>query len=437
MAVDFYRAARDGHSDSLRLITKRDSNKPGNDGMTPVHWATTYGNLEGLRILMSKGGDPNKPNNEGMTSLHLAASTGQLECLVFLTNFGANIYAIDDNGNSPLQEASNRGRIECMRHLENLITHQMTVDRGRVEKLQLKAKREAERRVREKARVRQRLDKEWEKKVEKQRRSATAAEVKLKKKGKIAQHDFKQYNKETDSLSASESDSLDRKKMFSELIGIRSDSESTDYSSPRSKVTSPDDLDVSMLSFNTDPGNYVMKINGNGRVNGNASANGHNFTSRHSGDIIFGGREATTTELSSTFPFMKPNENGRSNLVVTNGSAGNGRPATSNGNGELRSNKRLGVSLNLPNRSSTSRRRHDLVNTNLSPLATFLHSLQLEEFRDVFVREKIDLRAVSLCSENDLKEIGLPLGPRKKILDAIDKRKTSMLQPGNLEASLV
>ncbi len=55
MAVDFYRAARDGHSDALRTITKKDANKCGKDGMTPVHWATTYGNLEGLRILMGKG----------------------------------------------------------------------------------------------------------------------------------------------------------------------------------------------------------------------------------------------------------------------------------------------------------------------------------------------------------------------------------------------
>lgn len=55
MAIDFYRASREGHSDTLRIITKRDANKAGDDGMTPVHWAASYGNLEGLRILMRKG----------------------------------------------------------------------------------------------------------------------------------------------------------------------------------------------------------------------------------------------------------------------------------------------------------------------------------------------------------------------------------------------
>ena len=57
MAIDFYRAAREGHSDTLRVITKRDANKASEDGMTPVHWAASYGNLEALRILMRKGYD--------------------------------------------------------------------------------------------------------------------------------------------------------------------------------------------------------------------------------------------------------------------------------------------------------------------------------------------------------------------------------------------
>ena len=56
MAVDYYKAAREGYSDHLRFITKKDANKAAeDDGMTPVHWAASYGNLEGLRILMRKG----------------------------------------------------------------------------------------------------------------------------------------------------------------------------------------------------------------------------------------------------------------------------------------------------------------------------------------------------------------------------------------------
>jgi len=411
MAIDFYRAAREGHSDTLRVITKRDANKASEDGMTPVHWAASYGNLEALRILMRKGGDPDKPNNDGMTSVHLAASTGQLPCLVFLTNFGANIYAVDDNGNSPLQEASNRGRMECIRHLESIITHQITVDKNRIEKIQAKAKRDAENRVREKARVRRKLDREWEKKVEKQRRAAMAAEVKLKRKGKLSQHDFAQYKRETDSLG-SESDSVDRKKLFSELIGIRSDTESTDYSSPRSKTTSPDELTFSLTSFNTDPGNYAMLGNGHANTNG--------YVSKISEDIVFGKRD--NNDLESTYPFIKKNGHTKTNGVL------NGNAPRANGRLHTSMNGRLG---NVTSRSHMRRKpsHHDPSQAHFSTLATFLNSLALDEFRELFVKEKIDLRAVSLCNESDLKEIGLPLGPRKKILDAIKKRDDAVSNP--------
>lgn len=371
-------------------------------------------------------GDPDKPNNDGMTAVHLAASAGQLPCLVFLTNFGANIYAVDDNGNNPMQEASNRGRIECIRHLENLVTHQMTVDRKNVEKMQTRAKREAERRVSEKARIRRKLDREWEKKVEKQRRSAMANEIKLKKKGKITQHDFNQYRKETDSISASESDSLDRKKTFSELIGIRSDTESTDYSSPRSKLTSPDELGFSSTSFNTDPGDYRMMRNGNTKTNG--------YVSKISEDIVFGKRDGN--DLESTYPFIKKNGHAK-----VNGTA-NGKTPRTNGrvdhNGN-HGNGRLASSFNSTGRSHSRRRQGnaDPARTNFSSLVTFLNSLELDEFRELFIKEKIDLRAVTLCNEDDLKEIGLPLGPRKKILDAVSKRNTAVSEPGILQDTLV
>lgn len=369
-------------------------------------------------------GDPDKPNNDGMTAVHLAAGSGQLPCLVFLTNFGANIYAVDDNGNNPVQEASNRGRMECIRHLENLITHQMTVDKNRVEKLQYKAKRDAENRVREKARVRRKLDREWEKKVEKQRRSAMVAEVKLKRKGKLSQHDFSQYQKDSDLLSVSGSDSMDRKKLFSELIGIRSDTESTDYSSPRSKNTSPDELAFSMSSFNTDPGNYEVMGNGHIKTNG--------YVSKISEDIVFSKRE--TNELDSTYPFRKQNGHAKTNGIL------NGHTPRANGRLDINGNGRLGTSLNLSSRANMRRRpgHHDPSQTHFSTLATFLNSLELDEFRELFAKEKIDLRAVSLCNENDLKEIGLPLGPRKKILDAITKRNQAINVPEDeLQDSLV
>ncbi|NWZ95525.1 DDHD2 Phospholipase, partial [Nesospiza acunhae] len=48
-----------------------------------------------------------------------------------------------------------------------------------------------------------------------------------------------------------------------------------------------------------------------------------------------------------------------------------------------------------------------------------LKKLELSEYCDVFEKEKMDRQALFLCTENNLKEMGIPLGPRMKILHYI------------------
>ncbi|XP_053125103.1 phospholipase DDHD2 isoform X2 [Hemicordylus capensis] len=45
-----------------------------------------------------------------------------------------------------------------------------------------------------------------------------------------------------------------------------------------------------------------------------------------------------------------------------------------------------------------------------------LKDLELSEYCSVFEREQVDRRALALCTEKELKEMGIPLGPRMKIL---------------------
>uniref|UniRef100_A0A8C6R407 Phospholipase DDHD2 n=1 Tax=Nannospalax galili TaxID=1026970 RepID=A0A8C6R407_NANGA len=54
-----------------------------------------------------------------------------------------------------------------------------------------------------------------------------------------------------------------------------------------------------------------------------------------------------------------------------------------------------------------------------------LKKLHLSEFFDVFEKEKVDKDALALCSDRDLQEMGIPLGPRKKILNHFRTRKKS------------
>lgn len=67
-----------------------------------------------------------------------------------------------------------------------------------------------------------------------------------------------------------------------------------------------------------------------------------------------------------------------------------------------------------------------------TPLEVFLQSHHLEEFLPIFMREQIDLEALLLCSDEDLQSIQMQLGPRKKVLSAINRRKQVLQQPGQL-----
>ena len=76
-------------------------------------------------------------------------------------------------------------------------------------------------------------------------------------------------------------------------------------------------------------------------------------------------------------------------------------------------------------------------NTDSKTLVTFMASLNLEQFSTSLINENIDLNTLTLCSDEDLKDIGLPLGPRRKILDAVKKRNVALNHPGPMTDSKI
>jgi len=52
---DYSAAAREGDLVTLKQCTKKEANRRDEDGMTPVHWAALYGNIEALRMLVLAG----------------------------------------------------------------------------------------------------------------------------------------------------------------------------------------------------------------------------------------------------------------------------------------------------------------------------------------------------------------------------------------------
>ncbi|XP_067400980.1 phospholipase DDHD2 isoform X2 [Emydura macquarii macquarii] len=65
-----------------------------------------------------------------------------------------------------------------------------------------------------------------------------------------------------------------------------------------------------------------------------------------------------------------------------------------------------------------------------------LKKLELSEYYSVFEKERVDTQALALCTEKDLKEMGIPLGPRMKILHYVrTKEETQVLAGLQNEAS--
>ncbi|NXC07185.1 DDHD2 Phospholipase, partial [Orthonyx spaldingii] len=62
---------------------------------------------------------------------------------------------------------------------------------------------------------------------------------------------------------------------------------------------------------------------------------------------------------------------------------------------------------------------------NVEEVKEILKKLELSEYCEVFDKEKMDRQALFLCTEKNLKEMGIPLGPRVKILHYISS-KTEM-----------
>ena len=70
-----------------------------------------------------------------------------------------------------------------------------------------------------------------------------------------------------------------------------------------------------------------------------------------------------------------------------------------------------------------------------APVYLFLAAAGLTEFIPTFAREKIDLEALMLLTEEDLIGLKLPMGPRRKLLKAIKDRQAAISDPGQVEDS--
>ena len=89
------------------MTAKADVNAKNKTGATPLHFATNYGQLEIVELLISKGADVNAKDHVSITPLHLVPifHNHQLKIAGLLIAKGANVNAKSDVDETPLDWA--------------------------------------------------------------------------------------------------------------------------------------------------------------------------------------------------------------------------------------------------------------------------------------------------------------------------------------------
>lgn len=108
----------------LLFIAQADANVSDDIGLTPVHIAAKYGNIQALALLYLCGGDVNLlvnvPYKCTMTPLMCAASTSSnasLSIISFLLECGADVLLQDRDGNTAVDYAKTYDVSRCMCHV--------------------------------------------------------------------------------------------------------------------------------------------------------------------------------------------------------------------------------------------------------------------------------------------------------------------------------
>ncbi|XP_017087916.2 pre-mRNA splicing regulator USH1G [Drosophila bipectinata] len=118
----------------------------------------------------------------------------------------------------------------------------------------------------------------------------------------------------------------------------------------------------------------------------------------------------------------------------------NSGPAGSNPSKTRSAGSKNRLYLNLSDDTDSEGGGHDIYSDEdeddgedaASALQRFLAVWALEEYLPVFQKQEIDLETLMLLTEADLKSLGLPLGPFRKLTFAIQERRNALANPGPL-----
>ncbi|XP_041062653.1 ankyrin repeat and SAM domain-containing protein 4B [Carcharodon carcharias] len=426
MTDRYHKAARDGYLGPLKEATRRDLNNPDEDGMTPTLWAAYHGHLEALQLICSRGGDPDICDIWGNTPLHHASTNGHLHIVTFLVNFGANIWALDNDFHSAMDAAANKDRMECVRFLDTAATKQTIMNPKQVARLKEKAIKDSEKQIkvceRRKKKHQNRMNKKYSQEMESQRngaaplQSGTVSSVSdLFKVGgsqrigsisSIMKGSLQKRLQKKDNSKSIMEQQLGKDVIFvsqegssgirANVLDVFNERDEENAASLNLKCSEHDNFGHESLFNRPGLGNMLFRRNFGLGLNVE--------------EEMFSNNEVEDVGSKLRNEVLNPKES------FTD-------PETFHGFNEEQED-------DLPWNEDDIGLDDDEPET--TPLETFLASQNMTEFVPILAREQIDLDSLMLCTDGDLKGIHLPLGPRKKIISAVERRKLIFETPNKL-----
>uniref|UniRef100_A0A8C3VW76 Ankyrin repeat and sterile alpha motif domain containing 4B n=1 Tax=Catagonus wagneri TaxID=51154 RepID=A0A8C3VW76_9CETA len=415
MSTRYHQAASDSYLELLKEATRRDLNLSDEDGMTPTLLAAYHGNLEALEIICSRGGDPNRCDIWGNTPLHYAASNGHAHCVSFLINFGANIFALDNDLQSPLDAAASREQKECVALLDKAATAQNIMNPKKVTRLKEQAQKNARKQIKECERLQ-------EKHQNKMARTHSKEES-----GTLPSSKGTFSRSSLPNASASNTfGSLSKGIKDTFKLKYKKNKDTAEQAGKESRSGQRNVMEVFKEEEEEEEGQFSGDFNEKLQF----SSKGDSYVQHESilnrpglGNVVFRSNRILSPEVISDskreFGFKMPDE------LLQRREASEAEEEEEEEEEEENHHED-----DLPWDEDEVEWEEDVVDA--TPLEVFLQSHHLEEFLPVFLREQIDLEALVLCSDEDLQSIQMQLGPRKKVLNAINRRKQVLQQPGQL-----
>ncbi|XP_068192823.1 ankyrin repeat and SAM domain-containing protein 4B [Antennarius striatus] len=425
----YHKAAIDGYLDFLKEATRKDLNTADEDGMTPTLLAAFHGHIEALQLICSREGDPNRSDIWGNTPLHLAAANGHMHIISFLVNFGANIFALDNEFHTAMDVAASRDRMDCVRFLDASASQQTNQNARKVANLKKEAKKEAEKRVK----LCEKVKKKHQSKMDRMNRGASnvgsvsdSSMASAFSNGGTMTSASEQFSNVIDG-SKSGSVAARFKVTFQKKLGMKDkgtmqkptvDDNVIFFKQNSGIPEKPEFLDV----FNEKDENLSDR-------EGMADSEGDNDNEKQVKQSIF-----NRPGLGGLI-FMKPM--GSDSEDVPSGNYESLGYLIQN---KLFETEKDAVGLEGIGDTDLPWQQEELgldddKDEETSPLDVFLSVISLTEFAPAFNREHLDLDVLMLCSDEDLKGIRIQLGPRKKILEAIARRKNALEVPGIMKDS--